>query len=126
MWTYWKLWPGLMFDVYPDQIDFMQFIPLTPTTCMLRENAYGLEDSRREMKAARYLNTRINRSVNREDKDLIERVQAGMASSSFTTGPLGKNEICLRHFAQQMRETIPVARERNRPSRETLQRALSD
>jgi phenylpropionate dioxygenase-like ring-hydroxylating dioxygenase large terminal subunit len=124
LWTYWKLWPALMFDVYPDQVDFMQFIPLTPTSCILRESAYALPDARREMKAARYLNTRINRSVNLEDKDLIERVQAGMGSSSFRTGPLGREEICLRHFAEQMRETIPLARSPERPAQSAIDAAL--
>lgn len=126
LWTYWKLWPGLMFDVYPDQVDFMQFIPLTPTSCILRESAYALPDNRREMKAARYLNTRINRSVNLEDKDLIERVQAGMGSSSFRTGPLGREEICLRHFAEQLRETIPIARNPVKPPREDIDAALAN
>ena len=126
MWTYWKLWPSLMFDVYPDQVDFMQFIPLTATTCVLRESAYALDDNRREMKASRYLNVRINRIVNREDKDLIERVQAGMGSSSFASGPLGKSEICLRHFAEQMRATIPLARERHKPSQDAIQAAFAD
>jgi len=126
MWTYYKLWPTLMFDVYPDQIDFMQFIPLTPTSCLLRESAYALDDDRREMKLARYLNCRINRDVNREDKDLIERVQSGMGSSSFTSGPLGKEEICLRDFAETMRKTIPVARESKRPSDERMKAALAE
>jgi nitrite reductase/ring-hydroxylating ferredoxin subunit len=27
LWAYYKLWPNLAFDVYPDQIDFMQWIP---------------------------------------------------------------------------------------------------
>jgi phenylpropionate dioxygenase-like ring-hydroxylating dioxygenase large terminal subunit len=123
-WTYWKLWPSLMFDVYPDQVDFMQFIPLTPTSCLLRESAYALPDARREMKAARYLNIRINRDVNREDKDLIERVQAGMGSSSFSTGPLGRDEICLRHFAEEMRKTIPLARSPERPPQAAIDAAL--
>jgi phenylpropionate dioxygenase-like ring-hydroxylating dioxygenase large terminal subunit len=124
LWTYYKLWPSLAFDVYPDQIDFMQFIPLTPTSCLLRESAYALDDSRREMKAARYLNGRINRSVNLEDKGLIERVQDGMASSSFDQGPLGKTEICLRDFAERMRQTIPLSAEPRRPSRVRLESAL--
>ena len=125
MWTYYKLWPNLMFDFYADQIDFMQFIPLTPTTCMLRESAYALDDDRREMKLARYLNCRINRNVNREDKDLIERVQAGMGSMTFAQGPLGKSEICLRHFAKQMREAIPVAKSREKPAPEKMQEAFN-
>lgn len=125
LWTYYKLWPNLMFDVYPDQVDFMQFIPLTPTSCLLRECAYALPDDRREMKVARYLNTRINRDVNREDKDLIERVQAGMGSSQFQTGPLGRDEILLRHFAKQMRDTIPLARRREKPGRADIEAALA-
>ncbi|MGD9799054.1 MAG: aromatic ring-hydroxylating dioxygenase subunit alpha [Parvularculaceae bacterium] len=124
LWTYYKLWPNLMFDVYPDQVDFMQFIPLTPTSCLLRECAYALDDDRREMKLSRYLNTRINRSVNLEDKDLIERVQAGMGSSQFKTGPLGRDEILLRKFADQMRAAIPLARSREKPGRDDMQAAL--
>jgi carnitine monooxygenase subunit len=76
------------------------------------------------MKAARYLNGRINRDVNMEDKRLIERVQEGMGSSRFAQGPLGKNEICLRSFAQRMRTTIPIASEAQHPGRERLQAAL--
>ena len=78
----------MAFDIYPDQIDFMQFLPVSPTETLIREIAYVHPDSRREMRAARYLNWRINRRVSIEDKALIERVQAGMASSSYTVGPL--------------------------------------
>ena len=31
LWTYFKLWPNVAFDIYPDQIDFMQFLPVSPT-----------------------------------------------------------------------------------------------
>ena len=54
---------------------------------MIREIAYVHPDSRREMKAARYLNWRINRRVSVEDKALIARVQQGMGSSSYSSGP---------------------------------------
>ena len=115
-----------MFDVYPDQIDFMQFIPLTPTTCILRDGAYALPDDRREMRAARYLNQRLNRDVNTEDKGLIERVQDGMGTSCFSVGPLGKNEICLRAFAQRMRREIPISAEAVRPTAERLRAAWAE
>jgi carnitine monooxygenase subunit len=107
LWTYFKLWPNVAFDIYPDQIDFMQFVPLSPTETMIREIAYVHPDTRREMRAARYLNWRINRRVSLEDKSLIERVQAGMASSSYTSGPLGDGEVCLRSFARRIRSLIP-------------------
>jgi len=110
LWTYFKLWPNVAFDIYPDQIDFMQMMPISPTETLIREIAYGHPDDRREMRAARYLNWRINRRVSAEDKALIERVQAGMGSRSYTPGPLGSGESALRSFAQRMREIIPESR----------------
>jgi phenylpropionate dioxygenase-like ring-hydroxylating dioxygenase large terminal subunit len=109
-WTYFKLWPNVAFDLYPDQIDFMQMIPLSATETLVREIAYVHPDNRREMRAARYLNWRINRTVSLEDKLLIERVQAGMGSRSYSPGPLGNNEVSLRSFARRMRALIPESR----------------
>jgi phenylpropionate dioxygenase-like ring-hydroxylating dioxygenase large terminal subunit len=116
-WAYYKLWPNAAIELYPDQIDFMQFVPVSPTETQLRYINYGLPDERREMKAARYLNWRINRLVNVEDKDLIERVQAGMASSSYTVGPLGEGEVCLRSFGRRMRALFPETRQGEAPAR---------
>ena len=109
-WLYFKLWPNIAFDVYPDQIDFMQWLPVSPTESLIREISYAIPDDRRGMRAARYLNWRINRRVNAEDTALIARVQQGMASRSFTSGPLSEREVCLRHFCRRMRELIPEAR----------------
>ena len=110
LWSYYKLWPNIAFDVYPDQVDFMQSIPLSPTRTLIREIAYVIPDGRREMRAARYLNWRINRVVSVEDKDLIERVQHGMASRSYTVGPLGQGEVSLLAFGRRIRGLIPEAR----------------
>ncbi len=109
-WIYYKLFPNVAFDIYPDQVDFMQFLPVSPTETIIREISYALPDERREMRAARYLNWRINRRVNAEDTELIARVQAGMQSSSYVAGPLGTSEVCLRSFAQKLRRLIPQAR----------------
>lgn len=114
-WLYFKLWPNVAFDIYPDQVDFMQFLPVSPTETLIREISYCLPDDRREMRAARYLNWRINRRVNAEDTALIARVQKGMASSSFAAGPLARQEVCLRSFGRRMRALIPQARSRTRP-----------
>jgi phenylpropionate dioxygenase-like ring-hydroxylating dioxygenase large terminal subunit len=107
VWFYYKLWPNTALDIYPDQMDFMQFLPISPTETMIREIAYAVPDDRREMKAARYLNWRINRQVSFEDSALVQRVQDGMKSESFAQGPLGKSEVCLRQFAKRMREIVP-------------------
>ncbi len=110
-WVYFKLWPNFAFDVYPDQVDIMQWIPVSPTETLIREIGYALPDERREMRVARYLNWRINRRVNEEDRVLIERVQAGMASGSYRVGPLAAGEVCLRSFGKRMRERIPECNE---------------
>jgi phenylpropionate dioxygenase-like ring-hydroxylating dioxygenase large terminal subunit len=110
LWTYFKLWPNIAFDIYPDQVDFMQWLPVSPTQTLIREISYAIPDDRREMKAARYLNWRINRQVNAEDTRLVERVQAGMASESFTVGPLSEAEVALRGFCARVRGVIPEAR----------------
>jgi len=109
-WLYYKLFPNIAFDIYPDQVDFMQFLPVSSTETLLREISYALPDDRREMKAVRYLNWRINRRVNAEDTELVTRVQLGMQSSSYRAGPLGTSEVCLRSFAQKLRRLIPEAR----------------
>jgi phenylpropionate dioxygenase-like ring-hydroxylating dioxygenase large terminal subunit len=115
-WLYFKLWPNVAFDIYPDQVDFMQWLPVSPTECLIREISYVLPDDRRPMRAARYLNWRINRQVNAEDTVLITRVQQGMASRSFSIGPLSDKEVCLRQFCRRMRQVIPEAREEQQPA----------
>ena len=115
-WLYYKLFPNVAFDIYPDQVDFMQFLPVSATETIIREISYALPDDRREMKAARYLNWRINRRVNAEDTELIARVQLGMQSQSYVAGPLGTSEVCLRSFARKLRRLIPAARLERAPA----------
>jgi phenylpropionate dioxygenase-like ring-hydroxylating dioxygenase large terminal subunit len=109
-WLYYKLFPNVAFDIYPDQVDFMQFLPVSASQTVIREISYAIPDERREMAAARYLNWRINRRVNAEDTELITRVQLGMRSPTYQPGPLGKSEVCLRSFAKKLRSLIPEAR----------------
>jgi carnitine monooxygenase subunit len=109
-WLYYKLFPNVAFDIYPDQVDFMQFLPVSATETVIREISYAIPDERRQMRAARHLNWRINRRVNAEDTELITRVQLGMQSPTYKPGPLGTSEVCLRSFARKLRKLIPEAR----------------
>lgn len=121
LWLYYKLWPNMAFDIYADQVDFMQWLPISPTACILREMVYTLPDAytpagkAREMKLVRFANWKINRTVNAEDTWLIERVQQGMASASYGAGPIGRSEVCLRSFARKIRAIIPEARGHTAP-----------
>jgi phenylpropionate dioxygenase-like ring-hydroxylating dioxygenase large terminal subunit len=115
-WLYYKLFPNVAFDIYPDQVDFMQFLPVSATETILREVSYALPDDRREMRAVRYLNWRINRCVNAEDTELVTRVQLGMGSPAYVAGPLGTSEVCLRSFTRKLRKLIPQARLESPPA----------
>ena len=114
-WVYYRLWPNLAFDIYPEQMDFMQFIPIDAKTTMIREIAYALPDDRRETKAAQYLNWRINRQVNDEDTKLINLVQEGMNTNYFKSGPLASSEVCLIDSANKIREAIPLSSNETEP-----------
>ena len=41
-WLYYKLFPNVAFDIYPDQVDFMQFLPVSPTETLKIFQASGL------------------------------------------------------------------------------------
>jgi phenylpropionate dioxygenase-like ring-hydroxylating dioxygenase large terminal subunit len=119
-WVYYRLWPNLAFDVYPEQMDFMQFIPISAEKTLIRELPYALPDERREVQIARYLNWRINRQVNAEDTDLISRVQDGMGTSGFSSGPLAKTEVCLIDSAEKIRTAMPVSRLSQKPTEQEM------
>ncbi|HMU23105.1 MAG TPA: SRPBCC family protein, partial [Sphingorhabdus sp.] len=55
------------------------------------------------------------RQVNAEDTALITRVQQGMASRTFSMGPLSDKEVCLKTFCARIRDLIPEARLPERP-----------
>ena len=115
-WVYFKMWPNFAFDCYPDQVDIMQWLPVSPTECLIREIGYARPDASREMRVARYCNWRINRQVNVEDTVLIQRVQDGMASGSYRVGPLAAGEVALRSFGKRLRGLIPECNEAAPPS----------
>ena len=103
----------------------MQFLPVSATETVIREISYAVPDDRREMKAARHLNWRINRRVNAEDTELITRVQLGMQSPSYKAGPLGTSEVCLRSFARSCGGLF-LRRGWNRPLRQGGRNARVD
>ena len=109
-WRFFSALPNLGIDVFPDQMDFFQLLPDGPGRCIVRGGVFGLPDERREMRALRYLSSRINTSVNNEDRWLCARVQRGLASGSYRPGPLSKLERWMLEFHDLLRERIPEFR----------------
>jgi len=97
------------FDIYPDQIDFMQFLPVSPTATMFREIAYVHPDSRREMRAARYLFELAIIAAEPRGQG-TDRARAGrMSSSSYTMGPLSEGEFVSRTSPPDSRKPLRAA-----------------
>ena len=116
-WTFYSMLPNLGVDVFPDQMDFFQVLPRGPGKCTIRGGAFARPDARREMRIVRYLSTRINRQVQREDEFLCRRVQQGLASSSYEPGPLSTLESCMLEFHDLLRARIPELRLPSAPAR---------
>jgi phenylpropionate dioxygenase-like ring-hydroxylating dioxygenase large terminal subunit len=114
-WRFYSALPNLGIDVFPDQMDFFQVLPDGPGRCIIRGAVFGLPDDRREMRAARYLSSRINCQVNNEDRWLCSRVQRGLASGSYRPGPLSRLERWMLEFHNLLRERIPEFRLANAP-----------
>ncbi|HEX3848576.1 MAG TPA: aromatic ring-hydroxylating dioxygenase subunit alpha [Steroidobacteraceae bacterium] len=109
-WRFYSALPNLGIDVFPDQMDFFQLLPKGPGRCLVRGGVFGLPDDRREMRAVRYLSSRINTQVNNEDRWLCARVQRGLASGSYKPGPLSQLERWMLEFHDLLRARIPEFR----------------
>jgi phenylpropionate dioxygenase-like ring-hydroxylating dioxygenase large terminal subunit len=109
-WRFYSALPNLGIDIFPEQMDFFQVLPNGPGKCIVRGAVFGLPDARPEMRALRYLSSRINTQVNNEDRWLCGRVQRGLASSSYRPGPLSQLERWMLEFHNLLRQRIPEVR----------------
>jgi phenylpropionate dioxygenase-like ring-hydroxylating dioxygenase large terminal subunit len=116
-WRFYSMLPNLGIDVYPELMDFFQVLPRGPGKCVIRYAIFGLPDERREMRVLRALSNRINTAINNEDKSLCGRVQRGLASPSYTPGPLSALERWMLQFHDLLRATIPEVRLPAAPAR---------
>ncbi len=116
-WTYLGLFPNVFFDIYPEWLDFFQVVPLGPGRTRIRARSYGFVDDRREMKAARWLCTRLNARVQVEDEVLTASVQQGLSSGAYTRGILSDKEIVLAGFQDWIRARLPVTQLVQAPAR---------
>jgi phenylpropionate dioxygenase-like ring-hydroxylating dioxygenase large terminal subunit len=116
-WSFYSMLPNIGIDIFPEQMDFFQVLPRGPGKCTIRGGSFAHPDSRREMRVLRYLGSRINRQVQREDEFLCARVQRGLGSRSYEPGPLSSLESCMLQFHDMLRARIPEVRESHAPAR---------
>ncbi|MEJ8572192.1 aromatic ring-hydroxylating dioxygenase subunit alpha [Microbaculum marinum] len=107
-WVYFSIFTGTALQLFPDMVDFYQFYPLTTNRSVSWGASFALPDDRREMKAARYLNQRINEITTQEDTQLIKWSCEGMRSSGYDDFLLSDLELGVKHFHETLRDNIPV------------------
>ncbi len=120
-WQYVTWFPNSSIELYPEQVAFFQVIPDRPGKCWARAMGYGLPTEDRAMKAARFVNWRINDQVQAEDEQLVFDVQEGLKSRTYSGGYLSEKEVALRQFHDLVRGHLPVAWSRKEPTRGTLE-----
>lgn len=111
-WSYFYLYPGIAFDVYPDMIDYFQVVPVAAGKSELRYRGYALATSDRRMKVVRKLNIRLNARVGAEDCQLIGSVQAGLEAGIYDTGLLGEKETAVTAMQAWVRSDMAEAMDR--------------
>jgi phenylpropionate dioxygenase-like ring-hydroxylating dioxygenase large terminal subunit len=121
-WVFGFMPVNIGFDVFPDSMDIFQILPKGPTKSVIRTPLFVRPDTRREAKVMQFLANRINVQIGHEDKELCERVQAGLSSYNYQPGPLSEYEMPVKDMHARIREACPIVTQKERPMDGTLRR----
>lgn len=108
LWFYFSYFPNLVFALYPDCIEYYMTLPISAGKTLYTGRVFALPDERREARAARYLNMRINRQTSFEDESFVNWVQESMSSSAFPAGTISSTEWGVSAFHREIQRKLPV------------------
>jgi choline monooxygenase len=99
---YYWIWPNTMLNILPGRLQTNRVLPLAPDRCRVEFDFYYPDDAagaeRRERDLA------FSDIVQKEDVDICERVQRGLASGSYVAGRLNpRRESGVHHFHELLR-----------------------
>jgi len=106
VWRYALIYPNIMLDLYPDQINVWRVVPETPDTSHICMAQYRAAGSGPRTKAVQRLNIAINNLVTVEDELAVTRVQRGSGNPGFEFGPISQREVAVGWFADKLREAL--------------------
>lgn len=115
-WTYYGLFPNVVFAVTPEGASFYQDIPLSPGETRLTGRLYRWPEETRAQRVARYLTYRIDRATSVEDQQLSIWSNESMKSSAFEGFHLSDLEYGLRRHHDGLRALIPVMTQGHPPA----------
>ena len=115
-WLYIGMFPNAVLALYPECVSFYQEFPISVDRTVLRGCEYALPGETRELKAARYLNNRINRDTGQEDIQLTIWSNEAAHSSGYRGIILSDLEYGVRQHHDHLRAVMPVLNEETEPA----------
>jgi choline monooxygenase len=101
---YYWLWPNTMLNILPGRLQTNRVLPLGTGRCRVEFDFYYPPDDSGQARARQEADLGFSDEVQREDLDICEDVQRGLASGSYTAGrlnPLRENGV--HHFHELLR-----------------------
>lgn len=82
-WVFYYLFPNTQITVSPEQISYLQAIPINESSTLIRGKSLTLNKTDRNHKLARYLNLRLGKQVFKEDHFILKQIQKSYGSREF-------------------------------------------
>jgi Rieske 2Fe-2S family protein len=106
IWRYLFLYPNTMLEMYPDMVLAWTIVPRAVDRVAVPGACYGRAGQGLRTRIAQRLNIRIGDITNVEDRDLVARVQRGLATPGYEMGPLSVREGAVAWFADRIRSDL--------------------
>lgn len=119
-WTYYGLFPNVVFAATPEGVQFYQDLPISPGETRLTGRLYRWPQESRAARVARYLSYRIDRDTSAEDRQLSIWSNESMRSSAFEGFHLSDLEYGLRRHHDGLRRLMPVMRLAEAPAEDRI------
>ena len=99
---YYWLWPNTMLNILPDRVQTNRVLPLADARCRVEFDFYYPDAA--DAAPHRTRDLEFSDVVQKEDVDICERVQRGLASGSYIAGRLNpQRESGVHHFQELLR-----------------------
>ncbi|MFI4969927.1 MAG: aromatic ring-hydroxylating dioxygenase subunit alpha [Lysobacterales bacterium] len=99
---YYWVWPNTMFNILPGRVQTNRVLPLAAARCRVEFDFYYPDAA--DAAARRTRDLEFSDLVQKEDVDICECVQRGLASGSYVAGRLNpKRESGVHHFHELLR-----------------------
>lgn len=121
-WNYYGMSPNTVFIFTPETVQFYAEIPISLNQTWMSFNGYRQPNETREIRAARYLASRIDRHTSAEDQQLTIWSNESMKSTAFDGFHLSDLEYGLRQHHDKLRRLLPVMTLQTAPPEDQIAR----